>query len=168
MLRSLSFFFFVKCLFNTSNSLKVDSTIHDVIASHTQWWRQSVSETDLFRNVELYCTELYLVHICTLVSLFYVSVLLVHYICYHHCIQAATCFGPQVTILSSTDTLCEQGQQNTCPAVNTRLKSSVLCAATKHETRSSPLRYALPAVVTPSIDNDFVIIVLYFYFYVHI
>jgi len=58
---------------------------------------------------------------------------LLHYICYHHCIHTsalymllplyshcytATCFGPPVAILSSTDTFCEQCQQSTCPGVN--------------------------------------------------
>jgi len=53
------------------------------------------------------------------IVLFYVPILLVHYICYHSIdTYTATCFGPQVAILSSIDTFGEKGLQNTCPGVN--------------------------------------------------
>ena len=82
--------FFFKCLLNTSNSFKVDNTKRDVIASNTLWRGQSIKKTGLFRNVKHYCTELYLVHICTVMPQFLVTVPLMHYICYHHCIHTVS------------------------------------------------------------------------------
>jgi hypothetical protein len=40
---------------------------------------------------------------------------------------AAICFSPQRAVLRGADKLHDSGQQNACPDVNIRLKSSVLC-----------------------------------------
>ena len=41
--------------------------------------------------------------------------------------NTSTCFSPQVALFRAMDTFREKSQQKTCPDVNIRLKSSVLC-----------------------------------------
>ena len=53
---------------------------------------------------------IYLVHICALMSLFYVAITLMHYVCYHHCIHTVTLFCNR--IFTSGHAVCWLCSQN--------------------------------------------------------